>query len=173
MPGAMIRVCKEESFHQRQGYGKSLMGRCQGSEKDRREMAQDALNRWVVAIADDCSAPPTPTAPFDQVDEMEDQALLSMTNSRQKNFSSPPTVPQACRYLGRHRCLIPISNGTEETKLYDHGEIDWAEFRPVRSKATALMNRDRLGDPEQGLGTMAPGVREAALGPRQKKRRQT
>ena len=41
---AMIRVCKEESFHQRQGF-EILLTLCRGS-KEQKEMAQDALNRW-------------------------------------------------------------------------------------------------------------------------------
>src|SRR5262245_28080264 len=41
---AMIRVCKEESFHQRQGY-EIMLTLCRGSE-EQKAMAQDALNRW-------------------------------------------------------------------------------------------------------------------------------
>ncbi len=41
---AMIRVCKEESFHQRQGF-EILLTLCRGS-REQKEMAQDALNRW-------------------------------------------------------------------------------------------------------------------------------
>jgi len=41
---AMVRICKEESFHQRQGY-EIMAVLCKGT-KEQREMAQDALNRW-------------------------------------------------------------------------------------------------------------------------------
>ena len=44
MLGAMIRVCKEESFHQRQGY-EIILTLADGSEAQK-DMAQDALNRW-------------------------------------------------------------------------------------------------------------------------------
>ena len=40
----MVRICKEESFHQRQGY--EIMARMMAGTKEQQEMAQDAMNRW-------------------------------------------------------------------------------------------------------------------------------
>jgi hypothetical protein len=64
------------------------------------------------------------------------------------------TVPQA-EYLGL-TVPDPELKWNEETKLYDHGEIDWAEFKAVVS-GNGQMNRDRLARPQQGHGTTAPG----------------
>ena len=57
---AMVRICKEESFHQRQGF-EIMVTLVQGSD-EQQAMAQDALNRWWWP-SPPCSGPPMPTAP--------------------------------------------------------------------------------------------------------------
>jgi ring-1,2-phenylacetyl-CoA epoxidase subunit PaaA len=57
---AMVRICKEESFHQRQGFD-LLIAMCNGSP-EQKAMAQDSLEPLVVAVADDVRARRTPTA---------------------------------------------------------------------------------------------------------------
>lgn len=151
---AMIRVCKEESFHQRQGY-EIMMTLAKGSE-EQKEMAQDALNRWWWPSL-------MMFGPSDSDSTNSDQSMkwkikrFSNDELRQKFITA--TVPQA-EYLG---LSIPDPDLTwnEETKLYDHGEIDWAEFKAV-VKGDGQMNRDRLRARNKAWDDGA-WVREAAL----------
>ena len=69
---AMVRICKEESFHARQGYS-ILLALSRGSE-EQRALLQDAVDRLVVAIADDVRAPRRRVHPHRRVDGVEDQA---------------------------------------------------------------------------------------------------
>ena len=123
---AMVRVCKEESFHQRQGFD-IVRALCEGSEAQK-EMAQDALNRWwwpslmMFGPADDQS-----------VHSAQSMAwgikLTSNDTLRQKFIDQ--TVPQA-EYLG---LTVPDEDlkWNEEKGGYDFGEIDWEEFFQVIS----------------------------------------
>ncbi len=71
---AMIRICKEESFHQRQGY-EIMLTLCRGSPAQK-AMAQDALNRWWWPVADDVRPLRQGEPAFGRHHEVEDQALL-------------------------------------------------------------------------------------------------
>ena len=151
---AMIRVCKEESFHQRQGY-EIMMTLAKGSE-EQKEMAQDALNRWWWPSL-------MMFGPSDSDSTNSDQSMawkikrFSNDELRQKFITA--TVPQA-EYLGL-TVPDPDLKWNEETKLYDHGEIDWAEFKAVVS-GNGQMNRDRLRARNKAWDDGA-WVREAAL----------
>jgi ring-1,2-phenylacetyl-CoA epoxidase subunit PaaA len=121
---AMVRVCKEESFHQRQGY-ESLIRLCQGSE-EQKAMAQDALNRWWWPSL----------MMFGPRDTDSSNSELSM-KWRIKRFSNDElrqrfvdiTVPQA-EFLGL-QIPDPELKWNEERGHYDFGEIDWEEFWQV------------------------------------------
>jgi ring-1,2-phenylacetyl-CoA epoxidase subunit PaaA len=151
---AMIRVCKEESFHQRQGY-EIMMTLAKGSE-EQKQMAQDALNRWWWPSL-------MMFGPSDTDSSNSDQSMkwkikrFSNDELRQKFITA--TVPQA-EYLGL-TVPDPDLKWNEETKLYDHGEIDWDEFKAV-VKGNGQMNRDRLRARNKAWDDGA-WVREAAL----------
>ena len=71
---AMIRVCKEESFHQRQGY-EIMLTLCRGTA-EQKAMAQDALNRWWWPVLMMFGPPDQASQHSDTSTQVEDQALL-------------------------------------------------------------------------------------------------
>jgi len=121
---AMVRVCKEESFHQRQGF--QIMLTLANGTDAQREMAQDALNRWwwptvmMFGPADDDS-------PHSEQNMRWGIKRISNDDLRQKFVDA--TVPQA-ELLG---LTIPDDDlqWNEERQSYDIGEIDWDEFWEV------------------------------------------
>lgn len=133
---AMVRVCKEESFHQRQGYD-LLLALCRGSE-EQKAMAQDALERWWWPALMMFGPPDA-----DSVHSAQSQAwkikLLSNDELRQKFVDQ--TVPQA-EYLGLRVPDADLRWNTERGH-YDFGAIDWSEFHAVL-KGNGPCNRERL-----------------------------
>lgn len=121
---AMIRICKEESFHQRQGFD-ILRALCEGSEAQR-DMAQDALNRWWWPSLMMFGPPDS-----DSVHSAQSMAWKIKINSndelRQKFVDQ--TAPQA-RYLGL-TVPDPDLRWNEARGAYDFGAIDWDEFYQV------------------------------------------
>lgn len=150
---AMVRICKEESFHQRQGY-EILMKLAFGSD-EQKEMAQDAVNRWWWPAL-------MMFGPHDRESANSSQNMVwkikrvSNDDLRQKFVDM--TVPQA-EYLGL-TLPDPELKWNEETGHYDFGEIDWDEFWSV-VKGNGLCNRDRLAD-RQAAHDNGAWVREAA-----------
>ena len=155
---AMIRVCKEESFHQRQGY-ELMMSLAQGSD-DQRNMAQDALERWWWPSL-------MMFGPSDTDSQHSDQSMKwkikRFTNDELRQKFIDATVPQA-EHIG---LSIPDPNLTWNTDKnngdggYDFGEIDWNEFWRV-VKGHGPMNKDRLAVRQKAWQDGA-WVREAAL----------
>lgn len=151
---AMVRVCKEESFHQRQGY-ESLIRLCRGSE-EQKAMAQDALNRWWWPAL----------MMFGPRDDASTNSELSM-KWKIKRFSNDElrqrfvdiTVPQA-DYLGL-QIPDPEIRWNEETGHYDFGEIDWDEFWRVIG-GQGPCNRQRL-EARNRAHAEGAWVREAAM----------
>ena len=133
---AMIRVCKEESFHARQGYD-IMLALCRGSD-EQRQMAQDALNRWWWP-----SLMMFGPSDADSVNSAQSAQwrikLFSNDELRQKMVDQ--TVPQA-EYLGL-TVPDPDLRWNEERGHYDFGEIDWTEFHDVL-KGNGPCNRERL-----------------------------
>ena len=133
---AMVRVCKEESFHARQGYD-LMMALCKGSESQKR-MAQDALNRWWWPSLMMFGPPDA-----ESVNSMQSAQwrikLFSNDELRQRMVDQ--TVPQA-EYLG---LTVPDASlrWNEERGHYDFGELDWQEFQDVL-KGNGPCNRSRL-----------------------------
>ncbi|MEO0681294.1 MAG: 1,2-phenylacetyl-CoA epoxidase subunit PaaA [Pseudomonadota bacterium] len=122
---AMVRVCKEESFHQRQGY-EIMLTLCRGTEKQK-AMAQDALNRfWWPSIM--------MFGPHDSDSQNTDQSMAwkikRFTNDELRQKFIDATVPQA-EFLG---LTVPDPEMTWDEGLndgkggYSHGPIDWDEF---------------------------------------------
>jgi ring-1,2-phenylacetyl-CoA epoxidase subunit PaaA len=133
---AMIRVCKEESFHQRQGY-ELMMALARGSD-EQKEMAQDALNRWWWPSL-------MMFGPHDSDSQHGDQSMkwkikrFSNDELRQRFVNA--TVPQA-EFIGL-KVPDPELKWNEEKQGYDFGPIDWDEFWRV-VKGNGPMNRERL-----------------------------
>ncbi len=133
---AMIRICKEESFHQRQGYA-IMMALSKGSEAQR-AMAQDALDRWWWP-----SLMMFGPSDGDSVHSAQSMAWKIKQNSndelRQKFVNE--TVPQA-DYLGL-KVPDPALKWNPEKRGYDFGAIDWNEFYEVL-KGNGPCNAERM-----------------------------
>ena len=151
---AMIRICKEESFHQRQGF-ESLMTQMQGTAAQR-EMVQDAVNRWywpVLAMF----GPPDADSPNSAQGMRWGIKRVSNDDLRQKFVDA--TVPQA-KILGVN---LPDADlkWNEQRQHYDYGAIDWDDFWAVVN-GHGPCNRERLAT---RVKAHADGqwVRDAAL----------
>ena len=135
---AMVRICKEESFHQRQGY-EILLTLCNGTP-EQKEMAQDSINRWwwpslMMFGPRDADSPNT--------EQSVKWKLKRKTNDELRQAFVDQTVPQA-NILG---LTIPDSKlkWNEERKHYDFGDIDWNEFWQV-VKGHGPCNKQRIAD---------------------------
>ena len=151
---AMVRVCKEESFHQRQGY-EALLVMMKGSQAQR-DMVQDAVNRtWWKCLA---MFGPSDKDSMHSSDGMKwGIKRISNDDLRQKFIDA--TVPQA-QVLGV-TLPDPDLKWNEERGHYDHGEIDWDEFWQTVN-GNGPMNRERLATRVKAHDDGA-WVREAAL----------
>jgi ring-1,2-phenylacetyl-CoA epoxidase subunit PaaA len=121
---AMVRVCKEESFHQRQGY-EIMIAMANGTPEQKR-MAQDALNRWwwpslMMFGPPDADSPNTA--------QSMRWRIKRETNDELRQKFVDITVPQA-DYLGLR---VPDADlkWNEDKGGYDFGEVDWEEFYAV------------------------------------------
>lgn len=133
---AMIRICKEESFHQRQGFD-LLMTLCQGTA-EQKAMAQDALNRWWWPSLM-MFGPPDAESVNSAQSQRWGIKLFSNDELRQKFIDQ--TVPQA-EFLGL-TMPDPELRWNEERGHYDFGPIDWSEFYNVL-KGNGPCNKERL-----------------------------
>lgn len=151
---AMVRVCKEESFHQRQGY-EIVTTLCRGTD-EQRAMAQDALDRWwwpsVMMFG-----PPDAASQHNERSMRWKIKLFTNDELRQKFVDQ--TVPQA-DILG---LKIPDAalRWNDERSHYDFGEPDWAEFYDV-VRGNGPCNRQRLAT-RRAAHEDGAWVREAAL----------
>ncbi len=135
---AMVRICKEESFHQRQGY-EIMLSLCNGSDVQK-ELAQDALNRWwwpslMMFGPKDEESPNT--------EQSMKWKIKKKTNDELRQQFVDQTIPQA-EILG---LTVPDKDlkWNEARGHYDFGDIDWEEFWNV-VKGNGLTNRKRLKD---------------------------
>ena len=121
---AMIRICKEESFHQRQGY-ELLMTMMRGTQAQR-DMVQDATNRWWWPSLM-MFGPPDAESP--NTEQSMRWRIKRHTNDDLRQRFVDMSVPQA----GALGITLPDSElrWNEERGHYDFGEIDWAEFKRV------------------------------------------
>lgn len=159
---AMVRVCKEESFHQRQGY-EIMLTLCHGSE-EQKAMAQDALNRWWWPSL-------MMFGPNDKDSKHTAQSMKwkikRFTNDELRQRFVDMTVPQA-DILGI-KVPDPDLKFNEETGHYEFGAIDWTEFWNV-VKGNGPCNRQRL---RARIKAHEEGewVREAAMAYAEKRRK--
>lgn len=133
---AMVRICKEESFHQRQGY--EIMCEMMKGTEDQRKMAQDAMNRWwwpslMMFGPRDNDSPNSQRAMKWKIKRESNDKL------RQKFIDK--TIGQA-EFIGL-TVPDPDLKWNEETQHYDFGEINWEEFYEV-IKGRGPCNRQRL-----------------------------
>ena len=133
---AMIRICKEESFHQRQGYD-IMMKMCAGSP-EQKAMAQDALNRfWYPALM--------MFGPSDKDSVHSEQSMAWKikinTNDELRQKFVDQTVPQA-KYLG---LTVPDEHlvWNEEKGCHDFSQPNWDEFFEVIA-GNGPCNKERL-----------------------------
>ena len=133
---AMVRICKEESFHQRQGY--ELMTHLAFGTPEQKAMAQDALNRWWFPTLM-MFGPPDIESPNSE--NAIKWRIKRETNDQLRQRFINQTVRQV-EYLG---LTVPDANlkWNEEKKGYDFSEPDWAEFKNV-IKGNGICNKDRL-----------------------------
>ena len=150
---AMIRVCKEESFHQRQGY-ESMMILARGTP-EQKAMAQDALNRWwwpaVMMFG------PPDESSVHSAQSMRWKIKLNSNDELRQKFIDE-TVKQA-ELIGL-TIPDPDLKWNEARGHYDIGPIDWNEFFEV-IKGNGPCNRDRLRTRRRAYEDGA-WVREAA-----------
>ena len=162
---AMIRVCKEESFHQRQGY-ELMMTLAQGAP-EQKEMAQDALNRWwwpsIMMFGPDDSE-------STHGDQSTAWKIKRFTNNELRQKFIDATVPQA-EFIGL-TVPDPDLKWNEEKNDgkggYDFGPIDWDEFWKV-VKGNGPMNKQRIKTRRKAWED-GEWVREAALAHAAKRR---
>jgi len=131
-----VRICKEESFHQRQGFD-IMIAMCKGSPAQK-AMAQDALNRWWWPSLM-MFGPPDAQSVHSAQSMRWKIKLLSNDELRQRFVDQ--TVPQA-DFLGI-TMPDPDLRWNAERGHYDFGAIDWDEFFRVL-KGDGPCNRDRL-----------------------------
>tara|TARA_X000000368_G_C23008182_1_gene702237 strand:- start:185 stop:1105 length:921 start_codon:yes stop_codon:yes gene_type:complete len=133
---AMVRICREESFHQRQGY--EIMSKMSNGTSEQQKMAQDALNRWWWPSL-------MMFGPHDADSANSSNAMKwkikRETNDDLRQLFVDRTVKQA-EFID---LTIPDTKlkWNEKRKHYDFGEIDWDEFWNVVN-GNGLCNRIRI-----------------------------
>jgi ring-1,2-phenylacetyl-CoA epoxidase subunit PaaA len=133
---AMVRICKEESFHQRQGY--SIMMKMAAGTPAQKAMAQDALNRlWFPSLM--MFGPPDK----DSIHSTQSMAwrIKINTNDELRQRFVDQTMPQM-DYLGL-TCPDPNVKWNENKGGYDYSDPDWDEFFAVLS-GNGPCNKDRM-----------------------------
>jgi len=121
---AMVRICKEESFHQRQGY--EIMSVLAAGTAEQKRMAQDALDRWWWPSLM-MFGPPDENSP--NTAQSVRWRIKRETNDELRQKFVDVTVPQA-EAIGL-RVPDPALNWNEARGSYDFGDIDWEEFYAV------------------------------------------
>jgi ring-1,2-phenylacetyl-CoA epoxidase subunit PaaA len=157
---AMVRVCKEESFHQRQGF--EIMMTLASGSPEQKEMAQNALNRWwwpslmMFGPSDSESTHST---------QSMDWKIKRFSNDELRQKFVDATVPQA-ELIG---LKIPDQDlkFNKEKNGYDFGAIDWDEFWQV-VKGNGPCNEERL-DARVKAHEDGAWVRDAAMAYAEKK----
>lgn len=121
---AMIRICKEESFHQRQGY--EIMAHMSAGTPEQREMAQDALNRWwwpsIMMFG-----------PHDAESTHSSKAVKWKIKRESNDDLRQRFIDKSAQQAQIIGLVIPDPDlkWNEERGHYDFGQIDWEEFNRV------------------------------------------
>jgi ring-1,2-phenylacetyl-CoA epoxidase subunit PaaA len=150
----MIRVCKEESFHQRQGY--ELLLTMMGGTQAQRDMVQDAVNRfWWPSLM--MFGPPDADSP--NTAQSMKWGVKRHTNDELRQRFVDMSVPQA----GKLGVTLPDPALVWNTDRghYDFGPVDWAEFKAVVA-GSGPCNAERVAR-RKAAHDEGAWVREAAL----------
>ena len=161
---AMVRICKEENFHKRQGY--EIVATLAAGTPAQRAMVQDAVNRWW-----------WPTLMMFGPSDVNSPNSADLLRWRVKRFSNDElrqrfvdlTVAQA--QAVKLTLPDPKLRYNAETKHWEFGEIDWAEFKQVIS-GNGPCNRERLAA-RRAAQDQGAWVREAAAAYAEKQRRRS
>jgi ring-1,2-phenylacetyl-CoA epoxidase subunit PaaA len=150
---AMIRICKEESFHQRQGY--EIMGKLALGTPEQKEMAQDALNRWWWPSL-------MMFGPHDTDSPHSGKAMKWRIKRESNDVLRQRFIDKSIQQTEVIGLKIPDDKlkWNAEKNIYDHGEINWEEFNNVIN-GNGPLNKMRL---ENHINAHNQGawVREAA-----------
>jgi ring-1,2-phenylacetyl-CoA epoxidase subunit PaaA len=133
---AMVRICKEESFHQRQGF-ESLLVLSKGSQAQR-DMCQDAINRWWWPSL-------MMFGPKDSESTNSDQSIKWKIKRKTNDELRQQFIDMIVEQVKLLGMTLPDPNlkWNEARKHYDFGEINWEEFWNV-VKGNGPCNKQRL-----------------------------
>jgi len=158
---AMVRICREESFHQRQGY-EIMLTLARGTPEQRR-MAQGALDRWwwpsLMMFG-------PPDAQSTHSGESQRWKIKRVSNDELRQRFVDFTVPQA-EFLGL-KVPDPALKWNAASGHYEFGAIDWQEFEQVL-KGHGPLNAERIAA-RRAAHAEGAWVREAALAHAEKQR---
>ena len=150
---AMVRICKEESFHQRQGF-EILLVLSRGT-KEQKEMCQDAINRWWWPSL-------MMFGPHDSESTHSDQSMkwkIKRKSNDELRQSFVDMIAEQVKVLGM-ALPDPELKWNQERNHYDFGEINWEEFWNV-VKGNGPCNKERL-DARRKAWDEGKWVRDAA-----------
>jgi len=150
---AMVRICKEESFHQRQGFD-TLMALSKGTP-EQRAMCQDAINRWWWPSL-------MMFGPHDSESTNSEQSTKWKIKRMSNDELRQKFVDMIAEQVKVLNMTLPDPNlkWNEQTNHYDFGEINWTEFWNV-VKGNGPCNKQRL-DARRKAWDEGAWVREAA-----------
>jgi ring-1,2-phenylacetyl-CoA epoxidase subunit PaaA len=158
---AMVRICKEESFHQRQGF-EILLTLANGTD-EQKAMCQDAINRWWWPSL-------MMFGPKDSESTNSDQSMKWKIKRKTNDELRQDFVDMCAEQVKVLKMVLPDPKlkWNAEKKHYDFGEIDWAEFWNV-VKGNGPCNKERI-EARQKAWEEGEWVREAASAYALKKR---
>src|SRR6476620_1662350 len=150
---AMVRICKEESFHQRQGF--DILYTLSKGTKEQKEMCQDAINRWWWPSL-------MMFGPKDSESPHSDQSIKWKIKRMSNDELRHKFVDMIAEQVKALEMILPDDKlkWNEERKHYDFGEINWEEFWNV-VKGNGPCNKQRLQARKKAWDEGA-WVREAA-----------
>ncbi len=151
---AMVRICKEESFHQRQGF-EALLVLSRGSD-EQKALCQDAINRWWWPSL-------MMFGPKDSESTNSDQSMKWKIKRKTNDELRQAFVDMIAEQIKTLGMTLPDPDlkWNEERKHYDFGEINWAEFWNV-VKGNGPCNKQRL-DARRKAHQNGQWVRDAAM----------
>ena len=161
---AMVRICKEESFHQRQGFD-ILLTLSNGTDAQK-AMCQDAINRWWWPAL-------MMFGPKDAESSNTDQSMKWKIKRKTNGELRQEFVDMCAEQVKVLNMILPDKNlkWNSERQHYDFGEIDWNEFWNV-VKGNGPCNKERL-EARRKAHDDGAWVREAAAAYAEKKKSQT
>ena len=158
---AMVRICKEESFHQRQGF--EILFVLSKGTREQKEMCQDAINRWWWPSL-------MMFGPKDSESTNSDQSMkwkIKRKSNDELRQSFVDMIAEQVKVLGM-KLPDPNLKRNAKTKHYDFGEINWEEFWNV-VKGNGPCNKQRL-EARKKAWEEGGWVREAAAAHSQKRK---